>query len=196
MKRILIAMLAVVVACGFSGCKADERQTEIVSETTEISNSFNWQLNELTDNICINDIGFSLPCTLNEFNELFNGMLTVSNEETVTIDNSKECYTAEIIYNESSIGQIYYTKTDNEIFGLLIFENETENYSLSLGDIILNQSTKDEVFEKLGTPTRGEKTSDVYVYVFDNRKDITLFFNNNIVTSFTLSNISDYDKLK
>ena len=196
MKHILTILLTAAVVCGLGGCKADEKQTEIVSETTEISNSFNWQLNELTDNICVNGIEFSLPCTLNEFNELFNGMLTVSNEETVTIDNSKECYSAEIVYNESLIGQICYTKTDKEIFALLIFENETENFSLSLGDIILNQSTKDEVFEKLGKPTRGEKDSNVYVYIFDNRKDITFIFNNNVVTSFTLDNISDYDNLK
>jgi|GEM_PF-1866615 len=177
MKRILIAMLAAVVACGFSGCKADEKQTKIVSETssttasqtaqtseitspesseeTQIETEYeitDWTMEELLSDIEINGVKLSLPCSYEELAEHFDLELDLS------------------FYNEAYKKYYYGYAFRGDLYILTGYysENETDNPSgegmddfyiscengakFRFGEIVSGVSTREDVEKILGKP--------------------------------------------
>ncbi len=135
MKRTLIVMLAAVVVCGFSGCKADKKQTEIVAETSSTTASqtaettapqntevppieteyeiTDWTMEELLSDVEINGVKLSLPCSYEELAEHFDLQMPKLFSVYYDTELKKYCYTYEVRHNESLILKVvYYSATD------------------------------------------------------------------------------------
>lgn len=195
-KKILVLLAAAAVVCVLVGCQQNDVPTEQASEIAEISDSTETLLiDEITDNMVLGGIEFSLPCHFSELLSKFeeNKDISFSDGSIITIDDNAECYQSSILFDDNEIGTILYSLDPNEVFGVYI-NVYCENYtSFSFDNIHLGETTNDDVFNEYGIPTRGE--NGLYFYQFGKRKDITFVFNNNILQAIIVNNVSDYNEL-
>lgn len=211
-KKFLSILTAIAVAASLSACRADDTgQTPplsevVVSETMQSlettvssnetnSTEFDWSIDEVTSNLELNGIFFSLPCSLSELQQKFDETIDIADETIVLIDSGIECYESKLLFNDKELGTIYYTCNTNEVFGICLHPDCSKYTSFSLKNVEIGKTTKEQVYTEYGTPTRGEYESAMYVYLIEKRKDITFVFENDIVQSILINNISDYNKL-
>ena len=192
MKRILIAMLAAVVVCGFSGCKADEKQTEIVSETTqtlkttapeniekhEFETSYqitDWSSDDFRTIQC-HGIDISIPCKLSDIDERIKVKVFEADENSVTDTDFVELY-----FNDEHIGTMCYEKDE--------YNTETDNLVLlsleSFSVKGLNEtSTKEDVQKILGA---GNHIDSEYAEAYYTGDMMIIFHYYNDHTSITIT---------
>ena len=191
MKRFFVAMLAAVVACGFSGCNADEKQTEIVSETTQTLKTTapaNTEKHEFETSYQITDwssddfrtiqchgIDISIPCKLSDIDERIKVKVFEADENSVTGTDWFDLY-----FDDECVGTMCYaedeynTKTDNLIFLNL----ETFNVK-GLNEM----STKEDVQKTLGA---GNNIDSEYVDTYYTGDIMVIFSYSSEHTSITI----------
>ncbi|MBP1550550.1 MAG: hypothetical protein J6A05_11170 [Oscillospiraceae bacterium] len=170
MKRILAAMLAAVVACGFSGCK-NENDTEEATSVSQSETSFDAE-NWLSDDYLVvkcNGIDISFPCKLSDFNDKFRTEITKADENSVTDTDWIDIY-----FNDEYVGAMCYK--DNN------YNKETDNLSfirLNTFDLygLSENSTKEDVQKLLGA---GDEMDNEYAdaYYGDNIRVLFEYLNN------------------
>lgn len=205
-RRFVSIFAAFAFALSFAGCQKDsdiEQTTQTSTESQQVITSddsfeiIDWSIDEITDSLKLNETEFSLPCDFTELQQKFSedDSISFSDGSIITIDNDTECYESSILFDGNEIGTILYNMNTNEAFGIYI-NVYCENYTtFSFDNVKLGETTKEQIYNEYGKPTRGEYDSDIYLYLFGERKDITFVYENDIVQAMTINNISSYNEL-
>ena len=175
MKRILIAMLAAVIVCGFSGCKADESQPEIVSETssTEIQYITDWSIDELLQDFELNGKTYSMPLTIGDLGNEY----SIGDKASLRGDN----YGYYLQYNDEHFALITVNDSDADINKWCI-----KSFSLSddtkykFGDLYYG-NTRDNIISKYGKPSISTEVGNTIIdgYIFENKNAFSIDYKNN-----------------
>ncbi|MBQ3161168.1 MAG: hypothetical protein IJC04_03480 [Oscillospiraceae bacterium] len=174
MKRILAAMLAVVVVCGFGGCKADEKQTEIVSETssTEIQYITDWSIDELLQEFELNGKTYSMPLTIGDLGEGY----SIGDKASLREDN----YGYYLRYNDEHFALITVDDSDTDINKWQIKSFSLSGKKYKFGDLFY-KNKRTNVIDKYGFPSFSTEHGDTILdnYIFENNDSFTIHYKNN-----------------
>lgn len=148
MRKTISVILAAVMLCGLAGCSKNEEQISEPESSVVSHSEDGFDIEVVRKSLMVKGVSFELPKRVGDLDDGW----TYKKRETHYVDNTG---LADFFYNgeEMFVAGIGDFKDGKEYDGF-IYDIALETDDCSIGGIIPNVSTKDEVVSKFGEPAK------------------------------------------